>query len=117
MHKVSLKSLCVLALAASNFAFGSDDSEERLSTWFPTYTSRSQVPELWDGIAEALRKEGVPNDIAAIRVRQTAVWSASVELKPTKGESPRRAVVSNGMNGWKVLCVTSNVEDCSKYKP
>lgn len=117
MHVLSLTSLCVLTLAASNLALGSDDSEKRLSTWFPIYTSRSQAPELWNGITEALRKEGVPNDVVAIRVRQTAVWSADVELKPRKGEHSRRVVVSNPMNGWKVLCVTSSVEDCSKYNP
>jgi len=105
----------MLALAASNSVFGSEESQKRLATWFPTYTSRSEVPELWDGISQALRKAGVPNDIVTIRVRQTAMWSAHVDLKPSKSETSKRAVVSNPMNGWKVLCVTSSVEDCSKY--
>jgi hypothetical protein len=117
MHQLLLTSLCVLALAASNLALASEDSQKRLSTWFPTYTNRSQVPEMWDGITQALKEAGVPNHIVTIRVRQTAMWSAHVELKPRKGETAQRAVVGYPLNGWKVLCVTSDVEDCSRYNP
>jgi hypothetical protein len=70
---------------------------------------------MWDGIAAALRKGGLSNAIAAIHVRQSGVWSARVELMPLKGEPPVRAIVSFDLNEWKVLCVTSADEDCSRY--
>jgi hypothetical protein len=109
--------MCVLAVVASNCALGSEASPKFPSDPFPSYTNRSQVPEMWDGITQALRESGVPNEIAAIRVRPTALWSAHVELRSTKGQAARRAVVGNPSKGWTVLCVTSDVEDCSRYNP
>ena len=82
---------------------------------FPTYTDRAQVPQLWDGIAEALRNAGLPDAIAAIRVRESAVWTAHVDLKPVQDQPPLRAMVSFDMNAWKIFCVTSEPQGCSKY--
>ena len=115
MHRVSSLSLVVLAFAANVFATAPDVPQPLTKVIFPTYTNRSENPEVWDGIAEALRKAGLPDAIAVIRVRESGVWSAHVELKPMSGQSPVRVVVSFDLNNWKVLCFTSEVQDCSKY--
>ena len=108
---------CVLAVVASHAALGSEDAQKRRSSWFPTYTDRSEAPEMWDGIGRALRQAGVSQDIATVRARPTAMWSAHVELRSRNGEPSRRAVVGNAGPAWTVLCVTSEVEDCSRYNP
>jgi hypothetical protein len=109
-------SLLVLAFAASAFAAAPDDrTQPQAKPLFPTYTNRAENPEVWDGIAEALRKAGLPNTIAVIRVRESGVWSAHVDLQPMSGQPPIRAVVSFDLNKWKVLCFTSEVQDCSHY--
>ena len=113
-QRISSVSLLVLALATSVFAAAADGPQPLAKERFPTYTNRAENPEVWDGIAEALRKAGLPNDIAAIRVRQAGVWSAHVDLKSASGQ-PLRAIVSFDLNNWKVLCFTSEVQDCSKY--
>ena len=116
MHRISSLSLLVLALAASVFAAASDGRlQPRTKALFPAYTNRSENPEVWDGIAAALTKAGVPNAIGVIRVRESGVWSAHVDLKPMSGQPPLRAVVSFDLNKWRVLCITSKVQDCSKY--
>lgn len=115
LHRISSRSLLVLAFAASAFAAGPGSPQPLGKAAFPTYTERSQIPEMWDGITEALRKAAVPDTVAAIRVRESAVWSAHVDLKPMNGQSPRRAIVSFDLNHWKVLCVTSELQDCSQY--
>lgn len=114
IRRILLLSLLVHALGASGLAAGADGPPP-LAGAFPTYTNRSEVPEMWDGIAAALRQACLPDAIAAIRVRQSAVWSAHVDLKPVAGKPPIRAIVSFELNDWKVLCVTSEVQDCSKY--
>jgi hypothetical protein len=116
MHRISSFSLLVVAFAVSAFAAAPDGRPQPLTkALFPTYTNRSENPEVWDGIAEALRKAGLANAIAVIRVRESGVWSAHVELEPMSGQPPLRAVVSFDLNNWKVLCFTSEVQDCSKY--
>ena len=116
MHRISSLSLLVLAFAASAFAATPDDHPQlQTKASFPTYTNRSENPEVCDGIAEALRKAGLPNAIAAISVRESGVWSAHVDLKPMSRQPPLRAVVSFDLYNWKVLCFTSEVQDCSKY--
>ena len=115
MHRILSLSLLVLAFAASALAAAPDGRPQPLTKAFPTYTNRSENPEVWDGIAEALIKAGLPNAIAVIRVRESGVWSADVDLQPMSGQLPLRAVVSFDLNKWKVLCFTSEVQDCSKY--
>jgi len=115
MRRLSLLSLLVHALGASGLAAGADGSQPLAGAAFPTYTNRSENPEAWDGIAEALRKAGQPDAIAAIRVRQSAVWSAHVDLMAVSGKPPVQAVVSFDLKRWNILCVTSEVQDCSRY--
>src|SRR4030095_7241707 len=112
---IRISSLWVLVFAAAVFAAAPDAPQPLGKALFPTYTNRSENPDMWDGIAEALRKSGLPDAITAIRIRQSAVWSAHVELKPMNGQPPVRAIVSFDLNTWKVVCSTSEVEDCSKY--
>ena len=109
-------SLVALAFAAGAFAAGSDQPQPAAKLIFPTYTNRSDNPEVWDGVAEALKNAGHSNAIAAIRMRASAVWSAHVDLKPAIGQPPLRAIVSFDLNHWKVLCITSKDEDCSRYR-
>jgi len=118
MLRLSSVLLVVLVCAASALA-APPDARHSVPTeaLFPIYTDRSQNPTVWDGIAEALRKAGLPNAIDSIRVRWTAVWSVHVVLKPTEGQPPLRAVVSFDVNTWKVLCFTSEAQGCSKYQP
>jgi hypothetical protein len=117
MHRILSLSLLVLAFAASAFAAAVPDGRPHPLTKapFPTNTNRAENPEVWDGITEALRKAGLPNAIAVIRVRESGVWSAHVDLKPMSGQPPLRAIVSFDLNIWNVLCFTSEVQDCSKY--
>ena len=116
MHRISSLSLLVLAFAATAFAAAPDGrTQPQTKAPFPAYANRAENPEVWDGIAEALRKAGLPNAIAVIRVRESGVWSAHVDLQPMSGQPPIRAVVSFDLNKWKVLCFTSEVQDCSKY--
>ncbi len=86
-----------------------------MAKMFPVYTDRSQNPEVWDGVAGALTKAGVPNTIAAIRIRQTAVWTAHVDLKPIDHQPPPRVIVSRDLNTWKVLCLESGPKACAKF--
>jgi hypothetical protein len=116
MRRISSLSLLLLAFAASALAAAPDGRPQPLTKApFPTYTNRAENPEVWNGIAEALRKAGLPNAIAVIRVRESGVWSAHVDLQPMSGRPRLRAVVSFDLNSWKVLCFTSEVQDCSKY--
>ena len=115
MHRIPSLSLLVLALAVGAFAAAPDGPQPLTKVPFPTYKNRSENPEVWDGITEALRKAGLPNAVAAIRVRESGVWSAHVDLKPMSGQPPVRAVVSFELNNWKVLCFTSEVQGCSYY--
>ena len=117
MRQTSFLLLLMLVFSAGACAAtGADDRpERRIKTMFPTYTNRSENPEVWDGIAGALRNAGLSDAIAAIRVRESAVWSSHVDLKPMSGRPPVRAIVSFNLNKWTILCFTSEVEDCSKY--
>jgi hypothetical protein len=81
----------------------------------PIYTERSQAPAIWDGVAEALKRAGVNNAIVAIRARPTAVWTAHVDLAPDNRQRARRAIVSSDLKTWKILCMTTATEDCSRY--
>jgi hypothetical protein len=116
MVRLSWLPLLALGFAAGAFAAPPDSRlPATAEAMFPVYTDRSQNPTTWDGIAEALKRAGVNNAIAAIRVRQSAVWSAHVDLRPDNRRPAARAIVSFDLNVWKVLCVTSETEDCSRY--
>ena len=90
---------------------------------FPVYRDRAEAPEIWDGAEGALRKAGVADAVVAIRPRQTALWSAHVDLAPSRGAKPRRAIVTWGEKPdrdhprglWKLACLTSEIEDCSRF--
>ena len=110
--------LAVLAfcLAAGALAAPPDSGPPATAkVMFPVYTERSQNPTTWDGIAEALKRAGVNNAIVAIRVRPTEVWTAHVDLAPDNSRPARRAIVRSDLKTWKVLCLTSETEDCSRY--
>ncbi len=86
MHRISSLALLVLASAASALAAAPDGRPQPLTKApFPTYMNRAENPEVWDGVAEALTKVGLPNAIAVIRVRESGVWSAHVDLMPMSG--------------------------------
>ena len=85
MHRILSLSLLLLAFAASAFAAAPDGRPQPLIKAFPAYTNRAENPEVWDGIAEALRKAGLPNAIDVIRLRESGVWSAHVDLRPMSG--------------------------------
>ncbi len=82
---------------------------------FPVYTDRSQNPEVWDGVAGALTRAGVPNAVVAIRTRQTAVWTAHVDLKPVDNRPPPHVIVRSDLKTWKVICLESGPQACAKY--
>jgi hypothetical protein len=90
---------------------------------FAVYRDRAEAPEIWDGAEEALRKAGVADTVVAIRPRPTALWSAHVDLAPPRGAKTRRAIVTWGERPdrnhprgiWKVACLTSEIEDCSRF--
>ena len=116
MLRLSWHPLLALGIAAGGFAASPEGRPPATATaMFPIYTERYQNPTTWDGIAEALKRAGVNNAIVAIRVRPTAVWTAHVDLKPDDRRPAWRAIVSSDLKTWKVLCMTSATEDCSRY--
>ena len=116
MLRLSWHPLLALGIAAGVFAASPEGRPPTtIEAMFPVYTDRSQAPAVWDATAKALQRAGVDNAIAAIRVRQSAVWSAYVDLKSDHREPALRAIVSFDGNAWKVLCITSKAEDCSRY--
>ena len=48
MNQISSLSLLVLAFAASAFAAAPDGPQPLAKVPFPTYTNRSENPEMWD---------------------------------------------------------------------
>ena len=116
MRGPSWHALLALGIATGVFAASPEGRPPATAeAMFPVYTDRSQNPGTWDGIAEALKRAGVNNAIVAVRVRPTAVWTAHVDLAPDNRRPPRQAIVSSDLKTWKVLCVTSKTEDCSRY--